>query len=385
MSIQRLMRKPRTARGFTLIELLVVIAIIALLVSILLPAMQRAREMARRTTCGTNLKGLATSALTYAEGNKGVLPTADHNPAGTAALLYGGWTEQTANYIGLNRQLMDLKSTKNDGSNTRGWFKLFRGGAKAYGKGKQMICPSAMSILRHSNEGSKGTYTTPAGEERMAYDFDGGVLDGSSKTGGGPFSEPSDLSYSMQVTLRYTGTLPGASGTEALGIALSNTMDPGKPIAADRNPYSNHVPVVRSIANNAGGWSVLRYTPGREVFGYAAPPVIGSPGIADHNQYMAAMRRDKRFNSRNHKQEGQNVARLDGSTKWFNNPKAGVDEDSIWSNWAPSANPADTPSFRICTGGVPCDNEPPSTGTNGSDYGKMRSRSNWLTDAILIP
>jgi len=67
----------RHKRGFTLIELLVVVAIIALLISILLPSLQQAREQAKLAACGANLHGIGTAVASCRNENNGYTPTWD--------------------------------------------------------------------------------------------------------------------------------------------------------------------------------------------------------------------------------------------------------------------------------------------------------------------
>ncbi len=64
----------KTAAAFTLIELLVVISIIAILVSILLPALAKARELANRAVCMANIRGIVQAMVTYAQSNDGGFP-----------------------------------------------------------------------------------------------------------------------------------------------------------------------------------------------------------------------------------------------------------------------------------------------------------------------
>jgi prepilin-type N-terminal cleavage/methylation domain-containing protein/prepilin-type processing-associated H-X9-DG protein len=100
----------KNTKGFTLVELLVVIAIIGILVALLLPAIQSAREAARRTQCRTNLKNVGLAILNHADTLK-VFPTGgitygvsiedsveNGKPVGTAKMGLG-WAYQILPYL----------------------------------------------------------------------------------------------------------------------------------------------------------------------------------------------------------------------------------------------------------------------------------------------
>jgi prepilin-type N-terminal cleavage/methylation domain-containing protein/prepilin-type processing-associated H-X9-DG protein len=75
----------RTTAGFTLVELLVVIGVIALLISILLPALNKAREAARKVNCLSNLRQIGLQMQFYAQNNEGQVPLANRMNFGSTA------------------------------------------------------------------------------------------------------------------------------------------------------------------------------------------------------------------------------------------------------------------------------------------------------------
>lgn len=97
-------RRMRPTTGFTLVELLVVIAIIAVLMAILLPALGRAKDLARGVVCRSNLRNLANAWNQYLDDYEGRFyqgVNANHNYGGWKGLM--GWYPRPLNkYVGLN-------------------------------------------------------------------------------------------------------------------------------------------------------------------------------------------------------------------------------------------------------------------------------------------
>ena len=89
----------RLKRGFTLIELLVVIAIIAILIALLLPAVQQAREAARRTQCKNNIKQLGLALHNYHDVNLTFPPGYVLQEGGAVGAHNWDWSAMILPYI----------------------------------------------------------------------------------------------------------------------------------------------------------------------------------------------------------------------------------------------------------------------------------------------
>jgi len=98
----------RSSQGFTLVELLVVIGIIALLISILLPALNAAKERANRVKCASNLRQIGQGLLLYANDNKGQYPRVRYQIGAAPNAFTGGGTLTVPDPFGPQVQVNDV-------------------------------------------------------------------------------------------------------------------------------------------------------------------------------------------------------------------------------------------------------------------------------------
>lgn len=220
MRTERVIQNPASYhRGFTLIELLAVIAVIAILIALLLPAVQQAREAARRTQCKNNLKQIGLALHNYVESNK-VLPPSGSIRAGTTfSGNNGSWSIH-----GRLLPYLELASAYKQVNLTVAWDQApnFNTGVPLL-KVPTYFCPS------DSNDALRVTATGAAFTRPVTYGFNMGTwLIWDPVTGQG-----SDGLFWMNSSTNISAVRDGLSNTlaaaevKAFTSYFRNTVDPG--------------------------------------------------------------------------------------------------------------------------------------------------------------
>ena len=322
-------------KAFTLIELLVVVAIIALLISILLPSLSRARELAKRSVCASNLRGLGQAMHIYSNENTEWFPNhyyagvpGNTAPATSTQRYVGAMGSEVYSIAKMTGNLATSSPTSSHPS--RSLFLLVVGNQSTPG---QFICPSSGDTeddLRNRGTDAAGATGGEAAAQpgRNRFDFRGY-----------PY-----LSYGYQVPYGRRGK-------------PNQKLDVRMIVSADKGAY---------------------YAAGAEHTGTQTTPDALSgvipPGTTFGSDVATILRKSnddwRPYNSQNHNGEGQNMLFVDGHADFSRRPIAGVNNDNIYT--AMNTN-GFTNQLDSLLGAIP----------NGTTSNQLNALTN--TDTYIVP
>ena len=301
-------------RGFTLVELLVVIAIIALLVSILMPALGRARELAKRVQCASNLGALSRSLVMYQGEFRDKLP----KPWSTSAI--DSTTQETWQCFGSSRRPQGDYNALNGQNNQKyrlvefmapGWLGVMRDIPDA--KQNTGLC---MYMLVKTEGTDTKSFICPSAERDRAMELE--EITEVARNHAPPwkvefwrdlnnFRSMFNCSYSYQDPWsRY-----GVQEDTAIMADKSNAFDTELGIV--------NMNAIQSPTTSQLGWNTYRVN---------APVVNPDDTWTDYESLN-----EQHGNSKNHRTECQNILFMNSSVKRSEHPLMGMAGDNIYTRW----------------------------------------------------